>query len=92
VLTLLRIAPFRNAFLFRGVFVWLTVRMAAGIAEVADPNVLQEVWILAIVGVGVLLDARRRGEDLFLGNLGVPPVTIALLGVPGALVLELLFP
>ncbi|MEK9509671.1 hypothetical protein WI460_15845 [Gemmatimonadota bacterium Y43] len=84
--------PFRNAFLVRGLLLWIALRLAAGWAEIGNPNPLIEVWFVAIVAVAVTLDARRRNEDLFLANLGVPGWTISVLGGLAALVAELVVP
>ncbi len=88
----LKLAPFRNAVLIRGAVVWVGVRIFAGAGGVADANVLQEAFILLVVGGLVLGDARRRNEDLFLANLGIPRWPVGVLGALGALPLELLAP
>ena len=97
--TLIRLAPFRRAYLIRGVLVWAGLR--AGMASVAvadptmavlDPSVVVEVLLVVLVGSIVVLDARRRSEDLFLGNLGVPLRAIGMLGLTPAELLELLIP
>lgn len=90
--TLMRIGPFRNAYLIRGALTWLALRLAAAFLEIYDPAILQEMFLLAIVALAVALDARRRGEDLFLANLGVPIRAIALSALPFAFLLELLVP
>jgi hypothetical protein len=90
--TLMRISPFRNAYLIRGALTWVALRLAAAFVEIYDPVILQEVFLLGLVALAVALDARRRGEDLFLANLGVPLRAIALSALPVALVLELLVP
>ena len=89
---LLRLAPFRNAFLIRGAAVWVGVRFLAAWAGVGDPNVLQEGFIVLLVGGLVWFDARRRNEDLFLANLGVPAWAVAVVGAVGAVPLEVLVP
>lgn len=89
---LLRLGSFRNAFLIRGAVIWLGVRILAAWGGVGDANVLQEGFVLLVVAGLVLVDARRRNEDLFLANLGVPAWAIAVLGAAGALPPELLVP
>ncbi|MEK9501994.1 hypothetical protein WI372_13455 [Gemmatimonadota bacterium DH-20] len=84
--------PFRNAFLRRGLLVWMILRVAAGGSGIADPHLLVEGWFVAIAAVAVTLDARRRNEDLFLANLGVPGWTISVLGGLAALVAEMVVP
>lgn len=89
---LLRLGPFRNAYLVRGALVWLVVRLAAGLANLATLNTLQGIWVLVVVAVGVWLDARRRGEDIFLGNLGIPGWAIGICALPAAALLEVVVP
>jgi hypothetical protein len=72
--------------------VWLCTRLALGMAGVTDPGLLVEGAALGVVAAAVWLDARRRSEDLFLANLGIPAWTIAVLSLPIALVAELLVP
>lgn len=83
---------FRNAFLLRGVAAWVGLRMMAAWAKIGDPNLAQEGFILLMVGALVIWDARRRNEDLFLANLGIPLAPIGVVGALGALPLELLIP
>jgi hypothetical protein len=87
VVRLFRLAGFRNAYIVRGGLVWVAVRLAAGFVGIVTPNVPQRAFILVVVGAAVMIDARRRNEDLFLGNLGIP--LTAILGY--ALILPLLF-
>jgi hypothetical protein len=89
---LLRIPAFRNAYSMRGLLVWIAARLALGAGGVANPNPVEEALLLAVVAATVLLDARRRGEDLFLGNLGVSTGMIALFALPLATLVELLVP
>lgn len=92
MIELLRQAPFRNAYLGRGVAIWVGVRMLAAGFGIGDPNPAQELLILGLVGGLVAWDARRRNEDLFLANLGVPGWASAVLGALAALPLEVLVP
>ena len=87
---LLRLAPFRNAFLVRGLFTWAGLRFAAAWVGLTDPNVVGQVWIIAVASLLVVMDARRRDEDLFLGNLGVPTMAIALMALPLPILVEAL--
>ena len=86
------LGPFRNALLRRGFVVWLYGRLAMAWAGILDPGLAVEVTLLPVVGVAVWLDARRRAEDVFLGNLGIPGWAIAVYGIPLALVAEALVP
>lgn len=90
--TLLQLRPFRNAYVLRSVLIWVGLRVALAFGEVADPGLGTELALLALVVGTVLLDARRRGEDLFLGNLGIPAWSIGLAALPVAALLELLVP
>lgn len=92
LMTLGQLRPFRNAYLRRGLAVWLGVRLALAWGEILNPGVTAEVALLAVVGVAVWMDARRRAEDVFLGNLGIPGWTIAALAVPAALLAEIVVP
>lgn len=85
-------AAFRNAFLIRGAAAWVIVRIFMGATKTTDPNPVGELLVLLVIGALVVWDARRRNEDLFLANLGVPPWAIGLAGALGALPLELLVP
>jgi hypothetical protein len=85
-------AAFRNAFLMRGAAVWVMVRMFMAFARLLDPNLAAEALLLLLVGGLVAWDARRRNEDLFLANLGVPLWAIVLVGSLGALPLEVIAP
>lgn len=88
LLRLLRLPAVRNALLLRGFLVWVGIRVAALWVRIADPNFLQSAWILGAVALIVFLDARRREEDVFLANLGVPGGAIAIAGLPIPLLLE----
>ena len=92
MIRLFHLHRFRNAYVIRGALVWAGVRLAATVMGVLSPNVLEEAFILAVVSVAVLLDARRRDEDVFLGNLGISPGVIAFYSLPLALVLEVVVP
>jgi len=89
---LLRMRAFRNAYSMRGLLVWIAARLAVAGGGLSNPNAVVEALLLAVVAATVLLDARRRGEDLFLGNLGVSTGVIALSALPLATLAELLVP
>ena len=90
--TLLHLRPFRNAYVLRSVLIWAGVRVALAFGGVPDPDLGTELALLPVVAGTVLLDARRRGEDLFLGNLGISAWSIALLALPIAALIEALVP
>ncbi len=92
LLLLATLAPFRNAYLLRGLVVWMAVRLAlafGGAAETAGPV---GIVLAGVVGAAVWLDARRRAEDLFLGNLGIPGWTIGVMATPLVLLVEMVVP
>lgn len=91
-LTLLRLRPLRNIYALRSVVVWAGVRVALAFGGVANPALVTELALLPVVAMVVLLDARRRGEDVLLGNLGIPALSIALVAVPIAALVEALVP
>jgi hypothetical protein len=82
------LGPFRNAYAFRGVMVWTGLRFALLVVQITAVGSLTKVGILVVVGAAVYLDARRRDEDVFLGNLGVAGVWIAVAALPIPIVLE----
>jgi hypothetical protein len=85
---LFHLPRFRNAYVIRGVLVWMGVRLALAFMGVLSPNVLEESIVLAVVCLAVFLDARRRDEDVFLGNLGISAGVIPCYALPLALLLE----
>lgn len=87
MLRILRLRRFRNALVFRGFAVWVGLRLAAAFLGLPNPNGAQKFLILTAVAVAVFFDARRREEDILLGNLGVPAPAIGAT----ALLLPLLF-
>ena len=86
------LAPFRNAYLFRGTAVWACLRFVFHWAEVVEVAPVVQGGLLLTVAVAVYLDARRRGEDIFLGNLGVRGVWIGVAALPIPLLLEFVIP
>ena len=90
--TLLQLRPFRNAYVVRSVLIWAGIRVALAFGGVPNPGLGTELALLPIVAGAVLLDARRRGEDLFLANLGVSAWSITLLALPIAALLEAFVP
>lgn len=89
---ILRLPALCRALVFRGVVFWVGVRFAAAFAGVGDPNPVQEALILGVVAWMAIWDARRRGEDVFLANLGIPRTGIAMAATFGAACLEVLVP
>jgi hypothetical protein len=86
------LSPFRNAYLFRGAVLWVCIRFAFHWAEVVEVGLVVSAGILLTIGTAVYLDARRRDEDIFLANLGVPGGWIGVAALPIPLLLEILIP
>ncbi len=87
-LRLVRLSRFRNAYLFRGLAVWGGLRLGLAILGLPHPSPLERALIVGIAASAVLLDARRRDEDVFLGNLGIPGVAILPMAIPVPILLE----
>jgi len=87
---LFRLASLRNAYLFRGVAVWVGFRLVAAFFGISHPNAIEKGLILGTVALAVVLDARRREEDVFLGNLGIRTRWIAAVALVIPVALELL--
>jgi hypothetical protein len=88
-LRIFRLGRMRNAYMVRGLAVWLGLRAAGvafGVIHLALPATL---FVLAVVAAATYLDARRREEDVVLGNLGIPGAGIVLASLPLPLLLEL---
>ena len=95
-------APFFvRAFLWRTFVIWTVLKLVvtAG-ARGTEPGLplldalqLTSVGMLAMIGVVcavILIDARRRNELLFLGNMGVARFTIGVLAATPVLIAETL--
>jgi hypothetical protein len=89
---LLRLPRIRNAFVLRTILVWAALRLALAYGGVLDPELGTELVLVPLVAGTVVLDARRRREDILLGNLGIPSRSIAVLAMPVVAVLEALIP
>ena len=85
---LLRIPRFRIVYPLRGLAAWVGVRLLAAAAKLITMNLAQSVLVVAVVALAVWLDARRRREDLFLANLGIPAWAIAVGALPFPILLE----
>jgi len=92
VARLLSLGSLRNALLRRTLLVWAALRVALAFGGAADPRLVTELLVIALVPGVVLLDACRRGEDLLLGNLGIPRWTIVQVSMPVVALLEILVP
>jgi hypothetical protein len=87
-LRLIRLSRFRNAYLFRGFAVWGGLRLFLAFLELPHPGTLERIVTVSLAGIAVFLDARRRDEDVFLGNLGISGVAIAFMAIPVPVALE----
>lgn len=92
MLHLLRIRSFRRAILLRGFGLWVAIRIAAAFLGNVDLNVATKVLVICIIAVTVGGDAVRRGEHIFLGNLGIPLSAIIGLALPIPVLLEVVLP
>jgi hypothetical protein len=73
--------PFRLALLRRAAVLWLVIRLAiivvgtlaqAPIRELVFPTLGAAGFLVLLTAWLTMFDARRRGEALFLADLGVP--------------------
>lgn len=88
---LMRTPGFRRTYLLRGLIVWFAIRAGYTLLGPSSFSLLQVGFVvLAAVGA-VLIDARRRNEDLFLANLGVARTTIGLAAATLPVLFEGLF-
>lgn len=87
---LLRLPRFRVVYPVRGLGVWIVVRFAAALAGMSVLDPAQSFFVIGVVALVVWLDARRRDEHLFLGNLGIPSWVIPVAALPLPLALEIL--
>jgi hypothetical protein len=87
--------PFASAIVARGVLLWAVLRLVVwflsavtgGGTSLSGGAVL---LLVLVAAVAAFLDTQRRNEVLFLANLGVGSIPIALLAGGPALLLELL--
>jgi hypothetical protein len=85
-------APFTRVLLLRGAGMWAGTRASASVILLLlrsvplDPSLL--VAIPPVVAVLGVVEARRRNETVFLANLGVPALSLALLSAAPAVVGE----
>ncbi|UCC25803.1 MAG: ABC transporter ATP-binding protein [Gemmatimonadales bacterium] len=91
---LARLPRLRNAYLRRGIGVWLLCRfvLAAQPGGGLALDLRTTVALLAVVVVVVLMYARRRWENVLLGNLGIPMAQAAAWAAAVPAVAELLMP
>jgi hypothetical protein len=68
--------------------VWGGLRLVLAIFELPHPSLLERAVIVSIAAAAVFLDAKRRDEDVFLGNLGISGVAIVLMAIPVPVLLE----
>ena len=76
---------FLRALAFRSLMVWLILR-AFTLFQPLRPAAF--LFLLGVVVLTVLLDAAHRREDLFMANLGVSRVAMALVPVAAVVFLE----
>jgi hypothetical protein len=64
----------------------------AGTPGPTDLYLLEELFLLGLTGLAVHLDARRRGEGVFLANLGIPAPAIVAAALIIPSILEVVLP
>ena len=69
---------------------WLGVRFMGAWAGIGIGNPLGSVIVVVAAAGMVLIDARRRNEDLFLGNLGIGTRAIVVIAALPAIAIEVL--
>jgi hypothetical protein len=72
-----------------GAGIWLLLHLALFFLGIVLPSPHAAIWLVAICGALVWLDARRFHEHLFHANLGASPLWTAALAAVTAGVLEL---
>ena len=73
-----------------GALVWLFLRVCIGFPVTRTELAVGTAIIVAVAALVAVVEARRHGDLLLLGNLGVRPHTVALLATPLPLLLDLL--
>ena len=61
--------------------------LVTSLAIALTPNPVEKGLILGTVALAVVFDARRRDEDIFLGNLGIRTrwIAVVALVIPGVM-------
>jgi hypothetical protein len=81
---------FTGALILRSAVVWAALRAALFLLGPGLKLALHVSLLVVATTVALTLhDARRRHEDIFLANLGVPGLSRALIAAATALALEL---
>jgi hypothetical protein len=91
VFFLLRAREFRNAIVVRGLVVWAGLRLLSWVAPTPALNPVGQLLLIAIVALVVGMEANRRGERLFLANLGIPFRTVVSSALLVPAILEVVF-
>jgi hypothetical protein len=91
VLILLRLSRLRTAYALRGLLIWGGFRLGGAFLGISNPGLGERAFIVAVAAVVVILDARRREEDVFLGNLGISTYAIVPFAVALPALLEVFF-
>ena len=92
MLRLLRIRSFRRAILLRGFGVWVVIHIVAAFGGILDFDVAAKAMLICVVALTVGVDCVRRGEHIFLGNLGIPLSASMGLALPISVLLEAVLP
>jgi len=71
--------------------IWGGFRLAGAFLGIPNPSLVERTFIMGVAATVVILDARRREEDVFLGNLGISTYAIAPFTLCLPALLEVLF-
>jgi hypothetical protein len=91
IFLLLRIPRLRTAYALRGLLIWGALRLGGAFLGISTPGLGERAFIVGVAAAVVVLDARRREEDGFLGNLGIPTYAIVPFAVSLPALLEAFF-
>lgn len=73
-----------------GALVWFFLRVCIGFPSTSGQVAIGTAIIVVVAAVVALVEARRHGDLLLLGNLGAPAGSVALVAAPPPLLLDLL--
>ncbi len=71
---------------------WVAIRILAALGGISEFDVAAKVLVICIVAVTVGVDSVRRGEHIFLGNLGIPLSASIGLALSIPILLEVVLP
>ena len=71
---------------------WVVIRIVAAFGGISDLDVAAKAMLIGVVALTVGVDSVRRGEHIFLGNLGIPLSASIGLALPIPVILEVVLP